>query len=62
MNRMLAFTFGVLVGTVMATAWSQFHNFPTVDSPRNQAGSVAPWETVPAAQPRLPAQAQLTSF
>ena len=44
MRRMLSFIFGVLIGTVVATAWAQYHNFPTVDSPRNQAGSMAPHE------------------
>ena len=26
------------------SAWAQYHNFPTVDSPRNQTGSMAPHE------------------
>jgi hypothetical protein len=42
MRRMLSFTFGVLIGTVVATAWAQYHNFPTVDSPRNQVEAVGP--------------------
>jgi Rieske Fe-S protein len=44
MRKMLSFTFGVLIGTVVATAWAQYHNYPTVDSPRNQAGAMAPHE------------------
>ena len=56
MHRMLAFTLGVLVGTIMATAWAQFHNFPTVDSPRDQAGSASTYETVPSPSQRLPVQ------
>jgi hypothetical protein len=36
MRRILAFTFGVLVGTIVATAWAQYHNYPTVDSPRHR--------------------------
>ena len=56
MHRMLAFTFGVLIGTIVATAWAQFHNFPTVDSPRDQAGSAATYETVPSPSPRVSVQ------
>jgi hypothetical protein len=48
---MLAFTFGVLIGTIAATAWAQYHNYPTVDSPRNQAGAVAPFEMMVSANP-----------
>lgn len=44
MRRMLSFTLGVLIGTIVATAWAQYHNYPTVDSPRNQTGSLAPYE------------------
>jgi hypothetical protein len=55
MRRMLSFIFGVLIGTVVATAWAQYHNFPTVDSPRNQTGSVAPHEMMVNTQ-ALPVQ------
>ena len=34
MRKMLSFTLGVLVGTVVATAWAHFPNYPTMDSPR----------------------------
>ena len=44
MQRILSFTFGVLLGTIAATAWAQYHNYPTVDSPRNQAEAIAPHE------------------
>jgi hypothetical protein len=44
MRRMLSFTLGVLIGTIVATAWAQYHNYPTVDSPRNQIGAIAPFE------------------
>jgi hypothetical protein len=39
---MLSFTFGFLVGIIVATAWAQYHNYPTVDSPRSQAGAMTP--------------------
>lgn len=34
MRKIMSFAFGVLVGTIVATAWAQFQNYPTVDSPR----------------------------
>jgi hypothetical protein len=37
MRKMLSFALGVLVGTIVATAWAKFPNYPTVDSPRSQA-------------------------
>jgi hypothetical protein len=40
MRKMMSFAFGVLVGTIVATAWAHFPNFPTVDSPRSQQQSV----------------------
>jgi|SoiMethySBSTD1v2_1073268.scaffolds.fasta_scaffold1792174_2 hypothetical protein len=44
MRRMLSFAFGVLIGTIVATAWAQYQNYPTVDSPRNQTGAIVPFE------------------
>jgi hypothetical protein len=40
MRKIMSFAFGVLVGTIVATAWAQFHNYPTVDSPRASQSSV----------------------
>jgi hypothetical protein len=48
MRKMMSFAFGVLVGTIVATAWAHFPNYPTVDSPRAQSiqqsaqGSMSP--------------------
>ena len=28
MRKMLSFTFGVLVGTIVATAWANYPNYP----------------------------------
>ena len=55
MQKMMSFTLGVLVGTVVATAWAQFPNYPTVDSPREAAPTVNPVEMMTNRQP-LPAQ------
>jgi hypothetical protein len=54
MRKMMSFTFGVLVGTIVATAWAHFPNYPTVDSPR-AAALMNPLEMMSNAQP-LPAQ------
>ena len=51
MRRMLSFAFGVLIGTIVATAWAQYQYYPTVDSPRNQAGAVAPFEMMVGKEP-----------
>ncbi len=61
MRKMMTFTFGVLVGTIVATAWAQFPNYPTVDSPRNQAGSISPFEMM-TTSPRLPVQGHVDAF
>ena len=42
MRKMMTFTFGVLVGTVVATAWANFPNYPTMDSPRYAGASMNP--------------------
>ena len=44
MHKMLAFTLGVFVGTVAATAWAQFPNYPTMDSPRAAEALMNPHE------------------
>jgi hypothetical protein len=54
MRKIMSFTFGVLVGTVVATAWANFSNYPTVDSPR-AAASMNPSEMMSNA-PTLPVQ------
>ncbi len=61
MRKVMTFTFGVLVGTIVATAWAQFPNYPTVDLPRNQAGSISPFEMMTTA-PRLPVQGHVDAF
>jgi hypothetical protein len=55
MRKIMSFTFGVLVGTIVATAWARFPNYPTVDSPREAAAAMNPLEMMTNAQP-LPAQ------
>jgi hypothetical protein len=40
MRKIMSFAFGVLVGTIVATAWAQYHNYPTVDSPRASQSSI----------------------
>lgn len=56
MRKMMSFTFGVLVGTIVATAWAHFPNYPTVDSPRAAAAAAMnPLETMTNA-PTLPVQ------
>ncbi len=55
MRKMMSFTFGVLVGTIVATAWAHFPNYPTVDSPRAAAAAMNPLEMMTNAQP-LPVQ------
>jgi hypothetical protein len=58
---MLSFVFGVLIGTIVATAWAQYHNFPAVDSPRNQSGAIAPFEMMTNTSP-LPVQGHIDAF
>jgi hypothetical protein len=55
MRRMMSFTLGVLIGTIVATAWAQYPNYPTVDSPRNQAGAISPFQMMTNTQ-ALPVQ------
>ena len=50
-----------MVGTIVATAWAQFPNYPTVDSPRNQAGTISPFEMM-TTSPRLPVQGHVDAF
>jgi hypothetical protein len=34
MNKLLTFTFGALMGMIVATAWANYSKYPTMDSPR----------------------------
>ena len=54
MRKILPFTFGVLIGTIVATAWANFPRYPTVDSP-TAAASMNPLEMMWNARP-LPVQ------
>jgi len=60
MRKMLSFTLGVLVGTIVATAWAQFHNYPTMDSPRDQV-AISPFEMM-TTSPALPVQGHIDAF
>ena len=44
MRKVLSFTLGVLVGTIVATAWAHFphHSTVTVSAPRPAAASMSP--------------------
>lgn len=55
MHKILPFAFGVLVGTVVATAWAHFPSYPTMDPPRAAAASMNPHEMMSNARP-LPLQ------
>jgi len=56
MQKLLSFMFGVLIGTIVATAWAQYPNYPTVDSPRGgSAASMNPIDMMMDGQP-LPVQ------
>jgi len=61
MRKMLSFAFGVLVGTIMATAWAQFPNYPAVDAPRHQSAPITPFEMM-TTSPRLPVQGHVDAF
>ena len=61
MRKMLSFAFGVLVGTIIATAWAQFPNYPTVDAARHQTAPITPLEMM-TTSPRLPVQGHVDAF
>jgi hypothetical protein len=61
MRKMLSFAFGVLVGTIMATAWAQFPNYPAVGAPRHQSAPITPFEMM-TTSPRLPVQGHVDAF
>ena len=43
-NKMLSFVLGVLVGTVVATAWAHYPHPSVADAPRPAAASMSPHE------------------
>jgi hypothetical protein len=61
MRKMMSFTFGVVVGTIVATAWAHFPNYPTMDSPPNARASINPHEMMTNA-PQLPVQGHVDAF
>jgi cytochrome c-type biogenesis protein CcmH/NrfG len=45
MRKMMTFMFGVLIGTIVATAYANYSKYPAVDSPEAPAAaSMAPFE------------------
>jgi cytochrome c-type biogenesis protein CcmH/NrfG len=45
MRKTMTFTFGVLVGTIVATAYASYSKYPTVDSPNAPAvAAMTPFE------------------
>jgi hypothetical protein len=46
MRKMMTFTFGVLIGTIVATAYANYSKYPAVDSPNaaNAAAAMTPFE------------------
>ena len=39
MRKMISFTFGVLIGTIVATAYANYSKYPAVDSPNAAKGA-----------------------
>jgi hypothetical protein len=45
MRKMMTFTFGVLIGTIVATAYANYSKYPTMDSPNSAKGAaMTPFE------------------
>ena len=45
MRKMISFTFGVLIGTIVATAYANYSKYPAVDSPEPPAvAAMTPFE------------------
>ncbi len=45
MRKMMTFTFGVLIGTIVATAYANYSKYPAVDSPNAAKGAaMTPFE------------------
>lgn len=55
MQKFLSFTVGVLLGTIAATAWAKYSNYPTVDSPPATASLINPSDMM-ARAPQLPVE------
>jgi hypothetical protein len=56
MRKMISFTFGVLIGTIVATAYANYSKYPAVDSPTVAKGAAMnPFELMSSARP-LPAE------
>jgi hypothetical protein len=53
MNKMLSFTFGALMGMIVATAWANYSKYPTVDSPRATEAAMNPHAMMADAKPPL---------
>jgi hypothetical protein len=52
MRKMMSFTFGVLIGTLVATAYANYSKYPAVDSPHAaKAASMNPFELMSIARP-----------
>jgi hypothetical protein len=51
MHKMLTFTFGVLMGMVVATAWANYSKYPTADSPPKGEASMSPIAMMTHAHP-----------
>ncbi len=53
MRKMMSFTFGVLIGTIVATAYANYSKYPAVDSPNAAKGAAMnPFELMSNARGR----------
>jgi hypothetical protein len=55
MRKMMILTFGILVGTIVATAWANFPTHRLASAPAAAAASMNPFEMMINVRP-LPAQ------
>lgn len=52
MRKVMTFTFGVLIGTIVATAYANYSKYPAVDSPNAAKGAAMnPFELMSNARP-----------
>jgi hypothetical protein len=52
MRKTMSFTFGVLIGTIVATAYANYSKYPAVDSPSSaKSASMNPFEFMSNARP-----------
>ena len=52
MRKTISFTFGVLIGTIVATAYANYSKYPAVDSPSSaKLASMNPFELMSNARP-----------